>query len=178
MGVIIKKGRKLPPGYLEEATEEVYRIYHLEEVAGEDLKQAVDDEHVKAELVKRYFEHEEEGLYKDAKLLAREVFERSFKKLSSLAENKMINFIKQNYEAYDYNDILSKIKDYVPTQKNLSDGVTKIKLTEANLQLSKFMNAYEEFINWIKSDPANYKAVAVIGNYFMGIKNLFNDTDS
>lgn len=78
----------MPPGYLEEATEEVYRIYHLEEVAGEDLKQAVDDEHVKAELVKRYFEHEEEGLYKDAKLLAREVFERSFKNLVLLLRTK------------------------------------------------------------------------------------------
>lgn len=178
MGTIIKKGRKLPPGYLEEATEEVYRIYNLEEIAGEDLKQAVDDEHVMAELVKRYFEHEEDGIYYDAKQLAREVFERSFKKLSFLAENKMINFIRQNYDIYNQEEVQYFIDQYVPTQQNLNDGITTAKLTEANVELGKFMRAYEEFINWLKADPANYKAIATIGNYFMGIKNLFNDTDS
>ena len=178
MGVIIKKGRKLPPGYLEEATEEVYRIYELEDIAGEDLKQAVDDEHVKAELVKRYFEHEEEGIYKNAKELAREVFERSFRKLSFAAENKMLNFIRQNYDAYNQEEVQFRIDQYVPTQKNLSDGLTREKLTEANTQLGKFIRAYEEFIAWIKEDPKNYLAISMIGNYFMGIKNLFNDTDS
>lgn len=178
MARIIKQGPRLPEGYLEEAVEEFFRIYNYEEIAGEDLKQNVTQRNVEIELVHRYFVNEEKGLNTTSKELAREVLESSFKKLSIYAENKMINFIRQNYDTYNYNDILSKIKDYVPTQKNLDDGITTIKLVEANLQLSKFMSAYEEFINWLKQDPANYKAITVIGNYFMGVEELFNKTNS
>lgn len=178
MARIIKQGPRLPEGYLEEAVEEFFRIYALEDIAGEDLKQDVTQRNAEIELVHRYFINDEKGLNVSPKELAREVLESSFKKLGIYAENKMINFVRQNYGAYDYNEILKKIKDYVPTQKNLDDGITTLKLTEANLQLSKFMSAYEEFINWLKADPANYKAITIIGNYFMGVKELFNKTNS
>ena len=178
MARIIKQGPLLPEGYLEEAVEEFFRIYNYEEIAGEDLKQNVTQRNVEIELVHRYFMNDEKGLNVTPKELAREVLESSFKKLSVYAENKIINFIRQNYDIYDYNTIRDKINNYTLTEKNLADGITKDLLLEANYEISQFMSAYEEFINWLKQNPANYKAVAVIGNYFMGIKELFNKTNS
>lgn len=178
--IVLKPAKMTTPvKYLDAATDAFFELYEAGKIAGDILRKNVSVHTVTAEISDQYKIYLKNGVeIPKPERMAQIVYERAFKMVSEASLDKMTNFLHENYSLYNYDEVQLKIEEYTLTETNIRDGVTKEKLFIANKKLANLLNAWNEFNAWLNEDYANYLSVAVIGNYFMGVENLFNKTNS
>lgn len=169
---------KIPLETRQELIKNFYTLYDAQEAAGENLKDRPSERVIHMQIVAEYATLMEDGVTFDIEEVPLKVLNKKYVILNDSMSNKMFNFIYGNIDQFDFADIRKKIDESELTPRAIEEGLNKDILHEAADVLENFVKAYEDLINWVSLDRTHFNAIAYIGNYFMKIKNLFNDADS